>query len=657
MDKGEEIVISGLIIPIIKDIVIPKIKSIIEKFGEIDIDEKKIGENFDEYLTQRYEKYLIIDTLVFPNAQTDFRLLYEPLTVVSKGTSRSSIEILIDSYPADFLPKFIRVIIEDTAGMGKSTITKKIFLSAIEQKMGIPILIELRQINKENNFLQEIHSQLSRIGKEMSMDFILNLIAEGEFIFLFDGFDEIAKTDRDFVIKDLHKFIEKANNNYFMITSRAEDSLVSFGDFKKFYVKPLHEKEAFNLIRRYDKYSYKPIAKELIKKLSLEQDDSLTDFLSNPFLVSLLYKSFEFKKDIPQKKSQFYRQVFDALFESHDLSKEGYFKRDKYSNLHIDDFETVLRHISFLTSKENKVEYNKDYIINIINQAKAYTPELKFKSSDYLKDLSETVPLFKKEGDKFKWAHKSLQDYFTAKFLWIDARDRQEAILRKIYDDPSNNRFYNVIDLFYEMAPKVFENTMLLWLLEDFKLYTEDYNDDKIAVHVDILNKRKEIDFCSDYLGFIIQSDENAAKYNTEEDDDRASISGYVDHLFSQVLKNRSIDYIKFVKIGNTDLKYFLFGRQGTRQMLLRFLHEKIGTLVSKNTNSKSSKVLKGHKLGSIYDINPNIRNPINSKDNFELVTDLIPSSYKINYNNALDRLDKIHANRNKHLEDKLLDW
>ena len=145
-------------------------------------------------------------------------------------------EIKINDFSDDFLPTHMRVIIEDTAGMGKSTITKKLFLSAIEKKAGIPILIELRQINKNNSFLNEIQNQLSPIGKPIAIDVILKLILEGEFIFLFDGFDEISKADKEFVIKDLHKFIEKANNNYFLITSRQEDSLVSFGDFQKFNV-------------------------------------------------------------------------------------------------------------------------------------------------------------------------------------------------------------------------------------------------------------------------------------------------------------------------------------------------------------------------------------------------------------------------------------
>src|SRR5690606_6632547 len=243
----------------------------------------------------------------------------------------------------------------------------------------------------------------------------------------------------------LHKFIEKANHNYFLITSRPEDSLASFGDFQKFSVNPLKKGEAYSLLSKYDTYSYHSISKNLIKQLNDNPDDSLQEYLSNPFLVSLLYKSYEFKKDIPVKKSQFYQQVYDALFETHDLSKEGYLKRDKYSNLHIDDFERVLRHIGYFTSIENKVEYDKNTIIKFIDKAKKHLSDLNFRSSDFLKDLIKTVPIFKKEGNYFKWGHKSLQDYFAAKFIWIDSKESQLPILEKIYKDPKVKRFHNLL--------------------------------------------------------------------------------------------------------------------------------------------------------------------------------------------------------------------
>lgn len=366
------------------------------------------------------------------------------------------------------------MIVEDTAGMGKSTITKKLFQSIIEESAGIPILIELRQLNVNNTILNEIQTQLSPIGKQADQDFILKIINEGDFIFLFDGFDEIANIHKDFVISELKSFIEKASNNYFLITSRADDSLTSFGQFRKFRIKSLKKSEAYSLINRYDLYSFKPIGLDLIDQLEKNESKALTEYLTNPLLVSLLYKSFEFKKDIPVKKSQFYRQVYDSLFETHDLSKEGYFKREKYSKLHIDDFERVLRHVGYFTAVENVIEYDKNFILKVIDKSRKHLTDLDFMSSDYLKDLISTVPIFKQEGNYFRWSHKSLQDYFAAKFLWIDAKSNREKILKKIFSLPENRRFYNLLDIYYELDPITFDSTITFWVLNEFCTYANE---------------------------------------------------------------------------------------------------------------------------------------------------------------------------------------
>ena len=267
MNKSEELLLANLILPIIKDFVVPKIKSVFTKYPNKNIDENKIEENFNTYLTQRYEKFLIIDTLVFPNKQTLLKILYQPLTLSCRESiTDKKIEIRIDSYPDNLIPEYSRVIIEDTAGMGKSTITKILFQSIMEQKAGIPLLVEISQINSKNSILKEIQNQLSPIGKKISQDFIIKLINEGNFVFLFDGFDEIALDDREYAIRDLQRFIEKANDNHFLITSRPEDSLTAFGDFQKFKVNPLKKGEAYSLLNKYDTYSYHKISKSNSKR-------------------------------------------------------------------------------------------------------------------------------------------------------------------------------------------------------------------------------------------------------------------------------------------------------------------------------------------------------------------------------------------------------
>ncbi|OXA83478.1 hypothetical protein B0A56_01440 [Flavobacterium columnare NBRC 100251 = ATCC 23463] len=635
--KGEELLAANLVLPIIKDLVIPKIETIIEKFSPKNFEVDFTAQNIESYLINRYDKFSIIDTLAFPNKQTLFKVLYEPLTIVTEENLKTTKEIKIKNYPANFLPKYVRAIIEDTAGMGKSTIIRKLFLSVIEQKSGIPVLIELRQINNNNDFLKEIQNQLSPLGKPISEDILLKLISEGDFIFLLDGFDEIAKADKKFVIKDLHRFVEKANDNLFLITSRREDSLVSFGDFKKFSVRPLKVNEAHSLIKRYDYYSFQPISNDLITQLEERNSTELADYLKNPFLVSLLYKSFDHKKDIPLKKTQFYRQVYDALFEAHDLSKEGYLKRDKYSNLHLDDFERVLRHIGYFTSIENKVEYEKDYIINIIERVKKHTPDLNFKSSDYLRDLLETVPLFKQDGNFIKWAHKSLQDYFTAKFLWIDAKQNQTTILRKIYDDPQNQRFYNVLDLFYEFDPLLFENTILFWLLKDFKKHINSKPQLK-----DIDEKLVKIRIASTFHKNSLIAITKKTEYESIISD-RPSSSEIVDGYQAKAGKLFKSCPINFNYFESPKVIAFTFiNTISSIETILKIINGRIPELANFLSHKVHLKDLPILEEGEIYEVDDDENNILNSDKLYSIANDLLISGYTINYDKAIKKFDDI---------------
>ena len=659
-----------LAVPIIKEYLIPKLKSVIKKYSLKDFNSKPIEENFETYLSKRYEKFSFIETLAFPNMQTLFVDLYEPLFITNifdteyydeeidkyiyenKRKDQNEILIEIDKYPDNFIPEFERVIIEDTAGMGKSTISKRLFLSIIEQNKGVPILIELRQINNKNNFLKEIQNQLSPIGKKISQDFILKLLDEGEFIFLLDGFDEISLKDKSFVIKELHKFIEKANRNYFLITSRMEDSLTSFGDFKKFRIKPLTKIKAFSLIRRYDKYSYKHIAHELINKLEDGKQISLREFLTNPFLVSLLFKSFDHKKDIPVKKTQFYNQVFDALFETHDLSKEGYLVRDKYSNLPIDDFERVLRYVAFYTTKENKVEYDKNYIINIISKAKKNLSYLRFKENDFLKDLIETVPLFKKEGLFYKWSHKSFQDYFSAKYLWIDAKEDQENILKGIYLDNDNKRCLNLLELFWELDPLTFDLTILYWLLSDFRVFAESVSKQSENISNQLINQRVENSYNKKCFIVII------SKYRDYEyDEPDFTKYKFYDEKLSKFFKYYEIRFTYNLKDNNSSLMCYISSIFPHKESILQLLKKRDSNLMISPGNFFELNKINLLQKNCIYEVNSDQNNILNDPKIYDNITKIITNGFRLNYDLAFKRLNEIEKIIKKKSDDELGSW
>lgn len=448
-----------------------------------------------EYLERSVERYSYITSIVFQNQRKRLDDLYVPLTVTSKAMS-----VVVDGYKQDLIPAYGRVLLKDTAGMGKSTLLRFLFMSVVRQNSGVPVFVELRHLSKEKNIIDLIHKELNPIDEEFDRELILKLIRQGDFIFFLDGYDEIPFSDRTEVTRELRSFISKALNNRFILSSREDTALAAFSDFQSFSIKPLTVEQAFELMNKYDQG--RGYAAQIEEKLKGDTLENIGEFLSNPLLVSLLYKSYEYKPTIPLRKHIFYRQVYDALFESHDLTKGDSFTREKASKLDVDSFHGVLRVLGFISMTRGKVEYNKDEILGLIGEAKKHSPGLSFGANDFLRDLCVNVPLFIEEGNYFRWSHKSIQDYFAAQYICIDTKGRQEEFLRTICKSPEINRYKNVLDICYDIDYRTFRNSVIYDLVCDFIRYYEgSYKRvDEGAADAGAVALRKGITFAVDCL-------------------------------------------------------------------------------------------------------------------------------------------------------------
>jgi len=299
--------------------------------------EEAFVSKFDEYLQRSLERQSYITTIVFQNQPRKLDDLYIPLTIESTN-HRDAIKL--DSFRSELLSGGSRILITDTAGMGKSTALRFLFLSAIRQNVGIPIFVELRQLSTERSVLDIMLRDMAAVDEPVDKDFILKLLRRGDFIFFLDGYDEISYEHRDAVTTELQQFISKAPKNRFLLSSRPEIPLTSFAAFRAYSIKPLTKPEAYALIRRYDAGG--SVAERIIEKLDEPSSDAIDHFLTNPLLVSLLYRSYQYKPIVPLRKDIFYRQVYDSLFEQHDLTKGGAFVREKRSKLDIEAFPSRL---------------------------------------------------------------------------------------------------------------------------------------------------------------------------------------------------------------------------------------------------------------------------------------------------------------------------
>lgn len=405
------------------------------------------------------ERYKKTNTIAFPRDPVFLNDIYTPLTLENRRINKTAI---IDKFPHEILSEHRKTLIVDAAGMGKSTISKIIFIKSLEENKHLPVLIDLRRLDGS----EEIENCLSKqFGlKQKHSDLFSEFLSTQPLLFIFDGFDEVPEGRKAETARTIRHFIDRSENGTFIITSRPELPFSDYTDFTTFNIKELNKDEAFSLIRKYgNAYNIPDRAKSLIDELRANHDDAVESFLKNPLLTSLIFRAFEYKSVVPVKRGVFYRQVFDALYESHDLNKETGYVREKKTGLHHDDFHRSTRALAKLFREKRVVEVSKESFLDMARKvSKELCPDLAFKPEDLLHDLLHSVPIFIKDGNLVRWAHKSLLDYFLCEFLLRDFAESKEAALDSASRGIKALSNENLLVLINEADPILFAKSITL---------------------------------------------------------------------------------------------------------------------------------------------------------------------------------------------------
>lgn len=496
----------------VKALIETRVKPIFQKGVGCDEKSFEIEDCMQEYLEMIYKKAMTMNTIVFRGESKTLCDLYLPLTIFRDEQQKIK-SYLIDDQCLPLLESMDRVLIVDTAGMGKSTIVKFLLVKYIEDTRKIPVLVELRRVPKGMDIIKYIANQFQLLGRYIPEEDIIFMLRKGDFVIFFDGYDEVANELKGDMLNSINDFLLKADNNQYFLTSREETDLMALDNFERFSIKPLSMPEAFRLIEIYDSNGEK--SKELIKRIKNDnQVGVLKEFLTNALLTSLLYKTFQYKEEIAYKKLDFYSQVYEALFNDHDKIKGGAYVHEKESKLDSTDFERLLRRIAFLSLKKSKVEYqNKADIIEIIQFAIESATWLNTTAESVLEDLTHAIPLLQRDGVSYKWVHKSFMEYFAAGFICYES-NKTEKLMEKIYESPNLSSYKNVMDFCFEMKPEVVRKVIILPFLDRFLKYcSQNYLEDKYQnISKQYINKRKVYGFLCDIALLVCENHKEAGK-------------------------------------------------------------------------------------------------------------------------------------------------
>ena len=162
------------------------------------------------------------------------------------------------------------------------------------------------------------------------------------------------------------------------------------------------------------------------------ENRSYNTFLSNPLLLSMFILTFQSYSDIPQKRSEFYDQVFDTLFSIHDAVSKLAYVREKISGLSKDQFEEILQLFSFLSYFEEKFIFPSNYLTDKLDVIKSKKKNLSFDNDKFIDDLQVAIGILNKEGLDYTFPHRSLQEYFGALYISKVSPENKKTLYNKL---------------------------------------------------------------------------------------------------------------------------------------------------------------------------------------------------------------------------------
>lgn len=497
-----------------------KLKSLFENITKEFGEEVKqvIKNNILEYQVEEYNRNFCTKTLLHRVQPKNLKDFYQPLFINPCGKRhrpigfRESTKRIPTNSISELFSKKKFITLIGNAGSGKSTIVKYLFLNAIDTKFKIPIKVELRYLNDYDgtviDFIKDRIFKLSKLGTNDRI--IERLMSSGDFVFFLDGYDEITSLKKEKITKEIDDLVKLYNKNYYLLTSRPYTEIDLLPLFYNFEVCELSDDDINNFIRKQIPAGEKELCDKIIEAVNSKENVSYKSFLSNPLLLSMFILTFQSYSSIPQKRNEFYSQVFDALFSVHDSMSKLAFVREKQSGLSKEQIVEVLKLFSFLSYFDEKFIFSGLYLDVKFKFIKEKKKNIVFDNDKLVNDLQVAIGILNKEGTDYTFPHRSLQEYFAAIYIFSLNDENKKIVYQKIINTLTDKKAFRQTsrDNFHLLLSELDDKNVIKHaLIPYFERYISEVNLEEQNFKV-IIDNFVTLHSVFEAFGYILKSNE-----------------------------------------------------------------------------------------------------------------------------------------------------
>ena len=289
-----------------------------------------------------------------------------------------------------------RLVILGAPGQGKTTLLQFLGYQIASGSDILPIYFPLKEFDHKGNLFEQLAESIGITANELE-----DLCNLGRVAFLLDGLNEVIFNEGRVILNNqLVQLIRKNLCTPIAISSRPSDYQNELG-LPVFELIPLSNERIQEYLRKY--YD----EQGLLLYQILATSPRLIDLCRNPLLLKILGSIFLCGKvEIPENKGLLIKNFIDTIL-----------IREKSKNILItpDKLKCFLKYLGYHTRVEEKVSFDIDNAINIINIAAKEIDPL----ADRIKIIGSLVDLnlLSRNIDKLSFSHELFQEYFAAEGL------------------------------------------------------------------------------------------------------------------------------------------------------------------------------------------------------------------------------------------------
>ena len=449
----------------------------------------RTGAAFKKYLDNAYERLNQMKTLatgldVVPIV--GLNSIYVNMAVKytnNRDKTNKDIEVI---KAEDLLDINNNVLIVGTGGAGKTMMLKYLFLNTKNRGSYIPVFLELRKLSGQKpgsiSILQLIYNSMMDYDVDLPLEYLEYSLQQNKYLFLLDGLDEVDETIHTETVYEIQRFCAKYPKNACIVTSREIKGyfhiLETFAWVKAL---PLDINKALCLVKKLGGDGEKNMAfcEELKADLFVKHDT----FAENPLLLTMMFLVYMRNGSIPDHLVDFYSKCFEVLYSVHDSHHKGNYKRHfKCKDLTEQEFRRIFASFCFSSYLKSKYEFSEDEIIAYLNPCIAKGTDKEIKPEDYLNDLQDAVCLIVKEGEVYRFVHRSFQTFFAAIHTDGLNDEQQQNLMKMLLNKIVSDSEIDYYILLHQINTERFYANVLEPSLKEFvsEINCSDYPDKKL---------------------------------------------------------------------------------------------------------------------------------------------------------------------------------